>query len=503
MSGAHGAGRRAGATRGRRFPLSTGFAIGAFCAAIPRAAAAAPPPSGANTNTTAPANLAPGEKRPIPDYDGRPDTTTTAEDALWIPRVLLFPAYVVTEYVVRLPLEFVLGSLEREGVISDLLRTRSDIGALPTAFIDFGFRPSIGIYFYWNNFIAPGNDLRATVAFGGLDFWRGSLANRLPLTSPVGTERARSYFQVEADFVTRSDLLYWGVGPDTPDSAKSAFGLFSVGGGGRIHIEPWRGNFMESWATGRYTTTTSGHCDDGESVVTENLIARVCHPPTIRRQILDGVFPWPAHFGRPYTTFKTGLRFVLDSREERPAPGSGVALDVSVEKVTELKQPDVGGWFNYGAVAAGFFDLTGTQRVLSVALAARFQDALSEDTVVPFTELVGAKHIEDVPDLELMRGFKPGRLLGSSAIAATVEYRWPLWAFLDGTLQASVGNAFAEAHLEDFRPDKLRFSFVGGVRTPNHRDHSFNLLVGFGTNTFEQGGEASSVRFLLGGTTGF
>lgn len=171
--------------------------------------------------------------------------------------------------------------------------------------------------------------------------------------------------------------------------------------------------------------------------------------------------------------------------------------------MTELKEPKLGGWINYGAAVAGFVDLTGQQRVLGLTIAARFQDALTDGTTVPFTELVGAKHIEDVPDLDLMRGFQPGRLLGSSAVAATLEYRWPIWAFIDGTLQAAVGNTFDEPHLEDFELEKLRFSFVGGLRSPNHRDHSFNFLIGFGTNTFEQGGGASAFRLLFGGTTGF
>ena len=65
------------------------------------------------------------------------------------------------------------------------------------------------------------------------------------------------------------------------------------------------------------------------------------------------------------------------------------------------------------------------------------------------------------------------------------------------------GNAFEASHLEDFEFEKLRFSFLGGIRSPNHRDHSFNLLLGFGTNTFEQGGEPTTIRFLFGGTTGF
>jgi hypothetical protein len=462
---------------------------------------AAPPPRPATLPPHE--DLALGDKRPEPDYDGREDVTTTAEDLLWIPRVLLFPVYVVSEYVIRMPLGALVTTLEREGVISDLLRSQSEVGVLPTAFIDFGFRPSIGAYFFWDNFIAKGNDLRATVAFGGINFWRAGVANRLPFTTPVGAERARSYFQLEANVLTRSDLLYWGTGPDAADGWESAYGIFTAGGGGRIHVEPWRGRFMEAWITGRYTTTTAGHCSSSEIDVQEDVIARVCEPPTIRRQILDGVFPIPAHYGRPYATIKSGVRFVLDSRDPRPAPGTGFAADVSTELVTDVKQPDLGNWVNYGAVVAGFVDLTGSQRVLSLTVAARFQDTLTSGTVVPFTELVGSKHVEDVPDLDLMRGFKPGRLLGSSGIAATLEYRWPLWAFLDGTLQAAVGNAFLEPHLEDFEPEKLRISFVGGLRSPNHRDHSFNFLVGFGTNTIEQGGEPSSLRLLFGGTTGF
>ena len=56
---------------------------------------------------------------------------------------------------------------------------------------------------------------------------------------------------------------------------------------------------------------------------------------------------------------------------------------------------------------------------------------------------------------------------------------------------------------EDFELDLLRFSFVAGLRSPNHRDHSLNFLMGFGTNTFEDGGEPSAFRLVIGGTTGF
>ncbi len=454
-------------------------------------------------------DLKAGQKRKPQDYDGKEDHTTTAEDLLWIPRVVFFPLYLVTEYVIRIPLGMLTVAVERSNLISDLQKAftfgpDNNIGIIPTAFLDFGFRPSVGIYFFYNDFLTKGNDLRANFGFGGTRFWRAGLADRIPIDTPIGLERARSYFQIETDFLTRADLLYWGIGPDTIEDTRSKLEVWTVGGGGRVHIEPWRGTFLESWVTARYTTTGPGECSGSVTFVDEDLgIGRICDPPTIRRQIEDGVFAIPPGYGRPYVTVKTGVRVALDSRKPRPAPGTGVALELKGEHVADVDEPGLGSWINYSAVLGGFVDLTGKQRVLGLTVAAFFQDPLTDKTTVPLTELVGAKHVEDVPDLDIMRGFPPGRLLGSSAIAATLDYRWPIWAFLDGTLQASVGNTFAEHHLEDFELDKLRFSFLGGIRSPNHRDHSFNLLAGFGTDTFEQGGAPSSFRFLFGGTTGF
>ncbi|MFO0555230.1 MAG: hypothetical protein U0271_43025 [Polyangiaceae bacterium] len=446
--------------------------------------------------------LAPGEKRPKLDYDGRPKPAVTAEDALWVPRVLLYPLYVATEYFIRLPLAALGEVFERYDLLAALL-SQNRLGAIPTAFVDFGFRPSVGVYFFVNDLAYKGNDLRANLSFGGIHFWRAGVAWRFPFDTPYGVERARSFFQVETDFLTRGDLLFWGIGPRSKEEDLSNYGITTAGGGLRLHLEPWRGRIFEAWLTGRWTTTDEGSCRSELNVVDENFIARICDPPTMRRRILDGVFEPPPRYGRPYATVKAGARAVLDSRDKRPASGTGVALDASIEHVTQLDTPALGQWLNYGATAAAFIDVTGTQRVLSLALAARFQDPFGERTVVPFTELVGAKHIEDVPDVDMMRGFQPGRLLGESAIVATLEYRWPVWAFLDGTLQLAVGETFLSSHLEDFDPELLRFSFVGGLRSPNHRDHSFNFLVGFGTNTIEEGAEPSSLRLLVGGTTGF
>src|SRR5215510_5325989 len=52
-------------------------------------------------------------KRALPDYDGRPETTTTGDALLVIPRVILSPLYLVSEYVLRRPLGFLVSAAER------------------------------------------------------------------------------------------------------------------------------------------------------------------------------------------------------------------------------------------------------------------------------------------------------------------------------------------------------------------------------------------------------
>jgi hypothetical protein len=481
----------------------------------------APPPTrGGPAPPPRPAELAPletqplpGEKRETQDYDGRTDESTAAEDALWIPRVLFFPLWVVTEYVVVRPLSYLGHVIESDpevsGLVQSILFAPSTIGIIPTAFVEFGFRPSVGLVFFWNDFLVPGNDFRASFGFGGTRYWRLGAVDRIPLDPPVGTERARSFIQLEADFLTRSDLLFWGIGPRTLDEDETGYGIRTWGGGARIHVEPWRGSFFEGWITGRDTVTGAGECADPTTVIDteqpgEHAIRRSCDPPTIRNRALAGERP-PPGYGRPYVTVKSGVRFVLDSRPERPAPGTGIAADFSAEQVSETDDPGRAGWFNLGGSLAGFLDLTGTQRVLSLTFTARMIQPIrgEEDYVLPFTELLGSGRIEDVPDLELMKGFRPGRLVGRSATAVTLEYRWPVWAFVDGVLQTAVGNVWNEYQFQDFDPELLRYSFLAGVRSTNHRDHSFNLLFGVGTETFEQGAAPNAARILIGGTTGF
>src|SRR5580704_8503419 len=109
------------------------------------ASATVPPP------TAAPVVLPPSPKRSLPDYGGEPSQTTAGDVALWVPRVIFYPVYLVSEYVIRRPLGAAETAAERANLpnkIYDFFTFGPDhkAGFLPIALVDFGFEPSVGVY---------------------------------------------------------------------------------------------------------------------------------------------------------------------------------------------------------------------------------------------------------------------------------------------------------------------------------------------------------------------
>jgi hypothetical protein len=101
-----------------------------------------------------------------------------------------------------------------------------------------------------------------------------------------------------------------------------------------------------------------------------------------------------------------------------------------------------------------------------------------------------------------MRGYLYGRLIDRSAAIATLKYKWPIWVFLDGTMQLATGNVFGP-QLEGFKTSLLRLSGAIGVESVGSPDHTFEVLFGGATETFEQGAEVTSFRLVFGTNRGF
>lgn len=122
------------------------------------------------------------EKRAMPDYDGRGNAELDAEPwPIWVPRVVLAPLYAVHEYVVRRLLGALAARAERDRWPTRVLEalTFGPDGkylVLPSAFYDFGLRPSAGIDLSFTDLGAAGNHLGVHAATGGAEFLSATLS---------------------------------------------------------------------------------------------------------------------------------------------------------------------------------------------------------------------------------------------------------------------------------------------------------------------------------------
>lgn len=432
------------------------------------------------------------EKRPVPDYDGRGEEPTTAGDVLvWAPRVLLSPLYLVSEFVVRRPLGAFVTWAEREQIPALLINVftfgpEQNAGIVPTGLIDFGFRPSIGLYFFYNDWI-PDHNLRARAATAGPGWLMLNLRDRLVL----GEEDEIS---LGAGFVRRSDWVFHGLGPRSP-SERYRFASTTLQADLTYQARLWRSSGFTSFVGVRRTTfdPEEGCCDT-----------------TVETGMARGLLAEPPGLMKGYTLFLSGLSADLDTRSPRDGSGPigpaghGVRLNLRGEHAAAIgrqqafsySEPERYHFVKYGATLTGYLDITGLQRVLSLSAIVDFADPLRDDGNIPFTEQI------TLGGERPMVGYLAGRLVDRSSAVARLDYTWPIWVWLDGALHYELGNVFGE-RLQGFELDQLRNSFGMGMRASSSSDHVFELLLAFGTETFAAGSQVENVRFVLGATSGF
>lgn len=430
----------------------------------------------------------PPPKGPIPDYDGLPpEGTTVGEGLQWIPRVILFPLWLVSEFGVRAPVGGLVRTAEKHhwaGTLYDFF-TSDDrkIGFFPSAFFDFGMRPSVGFFFFWNDFLAKKNDLRFHFGTWGPTWINVNATDRY--TWDTGKTVA-----LNAAFTRRRDLFFYGLGPESSPDHESRYEANRLDVGPSLAIDGWRYNSLRLAAGIRRVDFGSGGC---------------CNDPTIGAQVASGVYEKPPHLDDPYTSIYQRGQVVVDTRRPRPESGTGTRIEIYGEPAFHPRPRNPESWIRYGGSVGQTVDLNGRQRNLSLTVAADFADPMTGDGSVPFNEQVtlgGGKPLAGTFVETKMRGFRFGRLVGRSAAVATLQYTWPIWFFLEGVVQIAAGNVFGGV-LRGFEPDLLRMSGVIGVRTNEKRDAHFEILVGAGTETFRDGTALESFRFAIGTSNGF
>lgn len=420
-------------------------------------------------------------KKPIPDYDGRrPAPATGGDVALWVPRILLSPLYFVSEYVIRLPLSVVIPAAERVELprkLYDFFAFGPDhkAGIAPVGFLDFGFNPSVGIYAFWNDAGFSGDDwhIHAEAWPGN---WIGvSLTDRIRLDS-----RRKVQFRVEG--LQRPDHVFYGLGPDTQQSSQSRYGEDRVDAAALYEWRFWRSSRIQTSAGLRAVQVYDGHYG---------------LDPSLEQEAATGAFAIPYGFRAPYTAEINRLLVGIDTRQpssdstagKGPESGSGVRIEATAEQGSDVRASPASGWVRYRASAGTYVDLNQNGRVLALIITTLFADPLGTRPV-PFTEL--ATLGGDSP----MRGYFPGRLVGRSALVASMHYVWPIAPWLGGNIESAAGNVFDE-HLQGFRVRRLRFSGDVGLSSARVRDYPIEALFGLGSETFEHGGRIDSVRVNL------
>ncbi|MBX3228917.1 MAG: BamA/TamA family outer membrane protein [Labilithrix sp.] len=421
------------------------------------------------------------KKRPVPDYDGRgEDPKSAADTLLWIPRVVAAPLYLAAEYLVRRPIGAIVIAVERDkltqrAIYIFTIGNKKNLGFFPTFYWESNFYPSAGLYFWWDDVGSPKNHVRAHVATWGTPVLTATIADRYVL----GVNSSAS---LRASVDHRDDNVFYGLGPTSKDGNESRYGITTFEAGPTFDVSLRRGVDVSTRAGVR--DATYRETDEDERTLFD----------TVRRGNLP---PPPRLFGGGYTTVFQGATLALDTRERGHLHASGARASFGATPSFDLSRRAGGSWLRYDAGATAYWDVARTHRVLSLGAAASFVDPIQGGASgIPFNEHV------TLGGLGPMRGFYPGRLVGRSAAVLTLGYEWPIWSFLDGTMQAATGNVFG-AGLRGFDLEKLRLSAALGLRSNTSRDHQFELLVGFGTETFGDGARISSVRLALGATRGF
>ncbi len=437
----------------------------------------------------APARADAPAKRPLPDYDGRgPRPATLGDSILWGPRVVAAPLWATNEFLLRRPLGWLATTAERNHWPTKLLDlftfdAERKSGVIPTAYYEYGFRPSVGLYFFWDEAFHPRNAIRAVGATWGRDWLSIAVRDRIQIVP------GKSTFALTPSFVQRPDGLFAGLGPRSVESDVSRYAFRRIELAGEFEVVLWRAStFRARFGYRNQEFDAAGEC---------------CGDPSLAARVQEGRLTLPPGFAEGYTALFQSVELALDTRRAPPEPLTGVRFAANAEHGADVRDSRHRQWIRYGAQLGGFLDLNGKARVLGLVLSASLSDPIGAGPV-PFTEqvVVGGGAFAAVLGFGPLRGFRPGRLIDRSAAALTLQYEWPIWAWANGTLHVATGNVWG-THFEAIDPKLLRFSTGLGIRSVGSPDHQFELLVGAGTETIEDGAKITSIRIVVGGTRGF
>jgi hypothetical protein len=407
--------------------------------------------------------LDPAQRGDPGSFRGRKNYATAGETLSWIPRILFFPVYLVTEYLIRQPSVMGTTWVDRNHVIpilNDVFNPTPDIHWQPRFTLDLGTFAAFGAEGSWNNFLVRGHEISGYAETSGVDAFQARVRD----SWKVGPMKLGAY----GHYLTRDDMAFYGFGPDSSASNETYFSQTTA----------------EAFAFAAFDYRTNVHAELGGGFRDETSGSGLV--PSINSRFWPQLIPGlGADLGLAMATLDVTLdsRMVADqaggirllangtyARDVRDSERSFVSASVDVQGAIEVSRPD---------------------RVLILRGYAVDTCPLGSEPV-PFMEqpMLGWFH---------HFGFRWGRFRDEAAVMAELRYRYPIAYFVDMQWVASVGNVFSRT-FDDFDFKKLTTSIGVGLRTRRTGRTPLEIIFALGTTRFDEAFSIQSARVYFSTT---
>ncbi len=405
-------------------------------------------------------------------YDGRVSDPQPSRAALWVPRILFAPFWLLSaalEQPTRLGIELE----ERHHLYDHMIRmsTSEDgmVGIRPTFEWASSFRWSVGAHVFDDKLLGPGTKFRFDIA-GGIDVAHLQIRGR-----PTRLGRPVQVF-FDSRFDHRNDYLFTGIGTDPPVFVKphgaSRYKADVLDLGGRIdfNVAPWVAfsiggdyGFRKFYDSESYKDVPP--IQDVYCVRVEG----VCIPGTVSEALVPG-------FNQGTQFVRTSAAVHFDLRNHRVRPTLGALLDAEADYSKGIG--DVSSYFRFRESVALDFNLWAHSHVLVLRGDTELVVPAGND-FVPFSELATVGGPQD------LRGFRISEFRGFSSLTATAEYRWPIMLWVDAMMFVDYGGVF-DRNYKNFGASQLHPDVGFGFRVATRDRFYLRLQVAYG---FDHGWE--------------
>lgn len=371
-------------------------------------------------------------------------------------RIFLFPLE-IPRYVFRIatwPLAATGRFIERNHVVErtiDLLSNdERTFWVYPIVEIGAGSGVGVGLGLKHSDLFHKGYHFSLfDVAFTDLDQRAG-----FSFSDPEAFEIAgRPFFYgIKAGYTRESDEDFFGFGNGSARADFSEFGFDDLNGGfsvGYFLLDRFKIEFE--------TLVRAGTSRSSNGTV----------PPTIEATFPVGTL---AGFDRWITYLDLGINLVHDTRDATAMPERGGLRSFSFHRFQGIGQKGF-DYNEYRLDLRQFIRLWGPRRVLALRNAWTFQQETGT-SVVPFYRL-------SFLDLNTpLRGFDRGRFRDHGSVIFNVEYRYPVWDIIDGTIFFDTGRVFDDP--SDFSFNNFKYSVGGGIQFVTKNFLLFRIQAAYG-----------------------